>query len=82
MFGLPDHIGIVPTPFAVTAVIEDDERICQAQTFHATRDMPTEFCEQEAEPGEDYCADHLSVNDPDGDPDYAYDRWREDQLGF
>lgn len=45
----------------------DTERYCEAVLFPATRVDPAEYCENEAEDGRDYCAEHH-------EPDYDYFR--------
>jgi hypothetical protein len=39
---------------------------------------PGDPCENEALPGEDYCAEH--IDDPDAIADEALKNWKEDQL--
>jgi hypothetical protein len=47
---------------------------CTAQTFRATREEPSEYCENEVDDHGDLCADH----DEEDRAAAAYEAWRED----
>lgn len=41
-------------------------KLCEFMVYRATLYTPAEWCPNEAEPGEDFCVEHLP---PDIDPD-------------
>lgn len=45
---------------------------CEYQVYRATLEQPAEYCMNEAEPGQEYCLDHMPY-DPEYDPDDRYE---------
>lgn len=57
--------------------------LCAAELYPETSRNPAEYCDNDAEPGSQFCARHDSG---DGDlwdaADAAYDRVRDERLGL
>ena len=54
---------------------------CQALLRYATQTDPPEYCDEDAEPGSDYCANHGGYDEEPGDRD-DYKARLEDRLAW
>lgn len=58
-------------------------KLCEAELYQQTRANPAEHCDNEAEPGSDYCEQHRHAGrDIWDDADDAYDRLQDERLGM
>lgn len=50
-----------------------EPRYCEFMVYRATLETPAEYCPNEAEPGEEYCLDHMPYEWDDVDLPYSFD---------
>ena len=63
--------------------MSENIRWCEAEIFPATRIDPAEYCENEAEEGRDYCAEHFDPEDYEADlADMLRDQERDLALEY
>ena len=51
--------------------------MCSRRVYAGNLESPPEYCDNEAEPGEELCAEHLYEDDPWDRADEAYERQKE-----